>query len=155
MFKKKTFLVKVVCICLKYQNPNRQPDHSTFTIYHNMLILEEKVASEIFFMCMNKMNVISYSCLISESNSVSVWCTRCWHWGISPWHCCLSNFMKFKSHVKLDIIAERGDHRDDINISFQSDTIPVDGRQTPFSSRSPHSFIGPAPGELEGGRNWL
>ena len=34
---KKFFLVKVVCICLKYQNPNRQPDHSTFTIYHNML----------------------------------------------------------------------------------------------------------------------
>ena len=24
-------------------------------------------------------------------------------------------------------------HRDDINISFQSDAIPVDGRQTPFS----------------------
>ena len=33
------FLVKVVCICLKYQNPNRQSDHSTFTIYHNILPL--------------------------------------------------------------------------------------------------------------------
>ena len=36
---KNFFLVKVVCICLKYQNPNRQPDHSTFTIYHNMLLI--------------------------------------------------------------------------------------------------------------------
>ena len=32
------FLMKVVCICLKYQEPNRQPHHSTFNIYHNMLM---------------------------------------------------------------------------------------------------------------------
>ena len=36
---KKKNLVKVVCICLKYQNPNRQSDHSTFSIYHNTLLL--------------------------------------------------------------------------------------------------------------------
>ena len=38
-------------------------------------------------------------------------------------------------------------HRDDINISFQSDAIPVDGRQPAdtIQPSSPHSFIGPAP----------
>ena len=25
-------------MCLKYRNPNQQPDHSTFTIYHNTLV---------------------------------------------------------------------------------------------------------------------
>ena len=33
------FLMKVVCICLKYQEPNRQPHHSTFNVYHNMLLI--------------------------------------------------------------------------------------------------------------------